>query len=215
MMEAATESYPRIFPANWSRAGWHDSLTAVGDEAYARIADLIMNSQLLRSCSDLERVLPTASLKSACEPDLLSDQQCSFTLEKVPSQGSATAILQITVQGAAKTLFQDAEDKLSARTEMTAQYALKLLRRLEVLVDAIRPSRIYGRVLASVDADDGAATLEWILNRSRLGFVLDPEGESSWFIVLPSGASKSGYLYGPDGLKSLRGLLEEFLAAGE
>jgi hypothetical protein len=114
-----------------------------------------------------------------------------------------------------QAFFQRAESRLSAETEITAQYALKLLRRVRELVVKICPKNLQGRMLAMVDKEDGSTTIEWIRNQSRLGFVLDREDESSWFVVLPNGLSKSGYLYRDSGLKSLRGLLEEFIAAEE
>ncbi len=112
-------------------------------------------------------------------------------------------------------LFDRAEKQLSLRTEITAQYALKLIRRIKTLAASISAGGIQGRVIAFVDDHDNSITVEWIGMRSRVGFCLDPGRESSWFIVLPDGSSRSGDLYGPNGLKSLRGLLEEFLAAVE
>ena len=116
---------------------------------------------------------------------------------------------------AVQAFFQRAESRLSTETEITAQRAQNLLRRRKELVVKICPENLQGRMLALVDKEDRSTTIEWIRNRSRLGFVLDNEDESSWFIVLPNGLSRSGYLYGNSGLESLRGLLEEFIAAGE
>jgi hypothetical protein len=116
---------------------------------------------------------------------------------------------------AVQAFFQRAESRLSTETEITAQRAQNLLRRIKELVVKICPKNLEGRMLALVDKEDRSTTIEWIRNRSRLGFVLDNENESSWFILLPNGLSRSGYLYGNSGLESLRGLLEEFIAAGE
>lgn len=143
-----------------------------------------------------------------------NSQSVSFQPSGSSPEGAADT-LPASAPDTVQVLFQRAENQLSASTEIMAQYALNLLRRIKTLIVEIWPGNIQGRVLAVVDRDDGAATIEWIRNRSRLGFVLDRDNESSWFIVLPDGMSKSGYLYGDTGLKSLRGLLEEFIFAGE
>jgi len=50
--------------------------------------------------------------------------------------------------------------------------------------------------MSFADNVNGTASIEWIAPESRVGAVLDPQGESSWFIVLRDGAfSASGYLY--------------------
>ena len=120
---------------------------------------------------------------------------------------------EAVLSSSARKFFERAELQLSSGTEITSQYAHKLLRRIELLIASIRPDTLPGRLLAFIDSEDKSASIEWIRDRSRLGFVFDRENESSWFVVLPTGVSTSGYLYGMNGLKSLRGLLEEFLAA--
>jgi uncharacterized protein (TIGR04255 family) len=144
---------------------------------------------------------------------LLALQPNRLSVTKVSSKESASDTLLTTIPNAVQAFFQRAESRLSAETEITAQYALKLLRRIRALVAEIAPDNINGRMFALVDAEDESTTIEWVRNRSRLGFVLDRENESSWFVVLPNGESKSGYLYGKNGLKSLRRLLEEFVPA--
>jgi hypothetical protein len=109
--------------------------------------------------------------------------------------------------------FCRAEGRLSVETEITSQYALRLLRRIKALIEAIGPPNLRGRLVASVDKDDRTASIEWIRPESRLGFSFDRENESSWFIVLPNGSSRSGYLYDAAEPVSLRSLLEEFVAA--
>jgi hypothetical protein len=147
---------------------------------------------------------------------LLTHHPNRTSVAEVSSKESAADTQLTAIPGAVQAFFQCAESRLSAETEITAQRAQKLLRRIRELVVKICPSNLQGRVLAVVDVEDGSTSIEWIRNRGRLGFVLDfDENESSWFIVLPNGLSRSGYLYGNSGLKSLRGLLEEFIAAGE
>jgi hypothetical protein len=159
-----------------------------------------------------EQTLPAAS-PGLAGSSLLAFQPSRLSVAKVSSKEGASDTLLTTIPNAVQAFFQRAESRLSAETEITAQYALKLLRRIRVLVAEIAPDNINGRMFALVDMEDGSTTIEWVRNRSRLGFVLDRENESSWFVVLPNGESKSGYLYGKDGLKSLRGLLEEFVPA--
>ena len=132
---------------------------------------------------------------------------------RVLSDESATAISQEASPSVVQAFFQQAESKLSAETEITAQVALGLLRRIKAIVAENYPNNIKGCIFALVDAEDGSTTIEGVRNRSRLGFVLDRDNESSWFVVLPNGESDSGYLYGKDGLKTLSGLLEGFVSA--
>ncbi len=49
-----------------------------------------------------------------------------------------------------------------------------------------------GQIFAIQDAEDGSTTIEFVCADRRLGFVFQPEGESSWFTVLPDGTSGSG-----------------------
>jgi hypothetical protein len=199
---------------DWNRFIVKNSATAVEDDSTTKWYSFV-KPQFLGESATAEQVLFAAPAGLADGSRFVSLQQHGPIVEKVSSQESATETLLAAAPDAVQAFFQRAESQLSARTEITAQYALKLLRRIRVLVVEICPSNIQGRVLALVDGEDGSATIEWICNRSRLGFVLDREHESSWFVVLPNGLSRSGYLYGNAGLKSLRGLLEEFVAAGE
>ncbi len=142
---------------------------------------------------------------------ILAPQPNISIILKASSKESAADRPLTAAPDIVEAFFQRAESRLSAETEITAQYALKLLRRIRVLVAKIDPDNINGRMFALVDSEDGSTTIEWVRNRSRLGFAIDRENESSWFVVLPNGESKSGYLYGSDGLRSLRELLEEFV----
>src|SRR5205085_6838010 len=90
---------------------------------------------------------------------------------KFPSKESTTDPLPTTTPNAVQKFFQRAENQLSARTEITAQYALKLLRRIKSLSVKICPNELPGQMLALVDVEDGSTTIEWIRQRSRLGFV--------------------------------------------
>ncbi len=165
-----------------------------------------------------------SSVWSVAAKEVLLARSSEFAVDSLSSlrsnissvdEESAADTLLADAPNAVQAFFQRAESYLSARTEITSQFALKLLQRIKTMIAEICPSDLQGRVLALVDEEDGSTTIEWIRNRSRLGFVLDREDESSWFVVLPDGLSKSGYLYGIDGLKSLRTLLEEFVTTGE
>lgn len=142
-------------------------------------------------------------------------QSYELSFSEILSKESTSCEAMITTPDRIQEFFQHSERVLSTKTENTAQVALKLLRRIKDLVLKLSPSSLRGRILAVVDDEDGSTTIEWICNRSRLGFVLDLENESSWFVVLPNRSSKSGYLYRDSGLPSLRGLLEEFITAGD
>jgi hypothetical protein len=137
-----------------------------------------------------------------------------FTISKGRTEGSVHYALPSN-SGQVRKLFQRVEDQLASKTEVTAQYAVKLIQRIKALSSEVNPSNISGRFLASVDSEDGSTTIEWIRDRSRLGFVLDSQNESSWFIVLPSGISRSGYLYDELQPASLRALIEEFVNTAE
>lgn len=160
-------------------------------------------------------VLTTASAKYVGGSPLMRFQANRRIIAGSSSNESITDSLFAATPDVVKAFFLPAESQLSAKTEITAQYGLKLLRRIRELVVKISPSDLQGKILVLVDEEDGSTTIEWIRKRSRLGFVLDRENQSSWFVVLPNGLSNSGYLYRDSGLKSLRGLLEEFTAAGE
>jgi hypothetical protein len=108
--------------------------------------------------------------------------------------------------------FAYADSKLINAPGVTSQYALRFLWRMRVLLAAIGAKYLPGLLIASVESDDSSTTIEWIRDHSRLGFVFDREDESSWFIILPDGSSRSGYLYGEERLPSLRELLAEFVA---
>lgn len=212
-MAAVTELHPSFSWRDWNQFIGKNSVTVVDDDSTAASYSLA-RPQLLGEPETVESAWLALPVGLADGAQFVSLPQHSSIVENVASQERATGTL-FAAPDAVQIFFQRAESQLLTRTEMTAQYALKLLRRMRALVTEICPSNLQGRVLALVGGEDGSATIEWIRNRSRLGFVLDREHESSWFVVLPNGSSRSGYLYGTSGLKSLRELLEEFVAAGE
>lgn len=214
MTAAVTELYTGFFATDWSLFFGRNALTA------------LESNLTIEQHSPVRPQLPVghASAEADSSFDLFdfeaSSQLVIHQLNKsVEAQTTlpenATAMLPISAPAAIQALFERAEKRMQSRTEITAQYAFSLLQRIKSLICEISPAAVHGRMLAVMDEEDGSATVEWIRTRSRIGFVLDQGRESSWFAVLPDGTSKSGYLYGDDGLKSLRGLLEEFLAASE
>ena len=107
-----------------------------------------------------------------------------------------------------QSFFARAENELAISLEATALLALHCLQRIKGITVKIAPETLPGIIHALVDSEDGSATIEWICPASRLGFVFDNDDISSWFIVLPDGSSRSGYM----GEEPLRELLAEFLA---
>ncbi len=186
-------------------------ITAIEGHSFAEFYRFL-RSPLPVGAVAAEQALIAASSEFAGGP-LLAFQPNRLRVAKASSKESSSDTLYPAVPNVVQAFFQRAESRLSAETEITAQYALKLLRRIRALVAEIVSDSISGRMFALVDVEDGSTTIEWVRNRSRLGFVIDRENESSWFVVLPNGESRSGYLYGKNGLKSLRGLLEEFIPA--
>jgi hypothetical protein len=226
-----TDHYQSFLPLEWSQSIVSNSVTGTKDNLTTNLYRFINPQQLGKRTIYEKELLPTVGenfsdwhglvfeLVSSHLLEVASSQESavdSRLIEIASSQESALDTLQLSAPDEVKAFFQYAESQLMARTEITAQFALKLLNRIKTLISEICPSNLQGRILAMVDGEDGSATIEWIRSRSRLGFALEKEHEeSSWFVVLPNGISKSGYLYGEEGLESLRDLLEEFVAAGD
>ncbi len=212
MTAAVTEFHPFSSSTYWNPVFSKNSMTAVEDDPETGEYRYVQ--------PPLPIEIPTAAPSSpSLLLDLLSDSPLvglhrqGPVVVKVSTKKSATESLRLSVTNSVQTFFQRAENKLSAETEITAQVALGLLRRIKAIVAKNYPNNVKGCMFAFVDTEDGSTTIEWVRHRSRLGFVLDRDNESSWFIVLSNGESDSGYLYGNDGLKSLSGLLGKFIPA--
>lgn len=215
MTAAMTKLHTFFLSTDWNPFIGKNSATAVEDDSITESYSFV-KLQLPVEPAIAGQELTAPSLGFAGDSLLVGLQRNRHIVAKVSSKESATDSLQsAAAPDAVQALFQHAESKLSARTEITAQHALVLLRRIRELVVDIRPNNLQGVVHAFVDVEDGSTTIEWIRNRSRLGFVLDRENKSSWFVVLSNGLSDAGYLYGDSGLKSLRRLLDVFVAAGK